>query len=94
MVEEDLRRLMSLQGSCSLAELETDIWRREAWFSARARVGRRLARWQGALALCAAIASATLGFAITMQQQADRTPYITRSAEAHAPSELLFGRHR
>lgn len=94
-MESALRKLMNLDEGCDLVDLESDIWRREAWVLARTRMSRRLARSQGVLALCAAIASAALGFELTTRTLPDRRPNIMIQIESRAPSELLLlSKHR
>src|SRR6266851_6877763 len=66
MSEFDVQKLLRRDRRPDLGNLEADIWRREAWFAARARASRLLTAWQSALIACAVIASGTVGFTLTV----------------------------
>jgi len=94
MIDQLVQRLLRRNQRSDLGNLEVDIWRREAWFAARARASRVLTAWQGALIACAAIASGTVGFTLTERAFHDQLPHIAVPGEQFAPSALLFGMHR
>jgi hypothetical protein len=94
MSEFDVQKLLRRDRRPDLGNLEADIWRREAWFAARARASRLLTAWQSALIACAVIASGTVGFTLTVRALHDQSPHIAIPGEQFAPSALLFGMHR
>ena len=94
MTDQLVQRLLRRDLRPDLGNLEADIWRREARFAARARASRVLTAWQGALIACAAIASGTVGFALTERALHDQSPHIAVPGERFAPSALLFGMQR
>jgi hypothetical protein len=94
MTDQIVQRLLRRDLRPDLGNLEADIWRREAWFAARARASRLLTAWQSALIACAVIASGTVGFALTARALHDQLPHIAIPGEQFAPSALLFGAHR
>jgi hypothetical protein len=94
MSEFDVQKLLRRDRRPDLGNLEADIWRREAWFVARARASRLLTAWQSALIACAVIASGTVGFTLTVRAIHDQSPHMAIPGEQFAPSALLFGAHR
>jgi hypothetical protein len=94
MIDQHVQRLLRRDQRPDLGNLEVDIWRREAWFAARARASRLLTAWQSALIACAVIASGTVGFTLTVRALHDQSPHIAIPGEQFAPSALLFGMHR
>jgi hypothetical protein len=94
MIEQDVQKLLRRDQGSDLGNLEADVWRREAWFAARARASRLIAAWQSALIGCAIIASGTAGFALTVRALHDQTSHVAIPGEQFAPSALLFGTHR
>ena len=94
MIDDDIARLVERERTADLGRLEADIWRREAAFETRRRATRRMAAWQGAVLLVAAVGSAGAGFAASLPAAELRHAALMMPGERLAPSSLLLGGHR
>jgi len=88
MIDQDLQKLAS-RDPARLAQLEQDIWRREAQYVAARQSSRRLTGWQLVVMLVAVISSA--GFGVSQAMTAHHSYGALFAGTELSPSNLILG---
>ena len=94
MIESDIKRLIKRDASFSLAELESDVWAREAQVQGDKNASRRLAFCQAGVMVLAIVGSTAAGLSLAMHSSPLPPKIGITAIEYLAPSTLLFGRRQ